>query len=88
MRKLILLMHVSPDGFVARPDGSIVWTSSGEVMFDDVEKIKVESDPAHYCRVTFPMMESYRGTAADRAETVELICTPDGCCSSSLRNES
>jgi hypothetical protein len=34
MRKLILLMHVSLDGFVVRSDGSMDWIQVGDEMFE------------------------------------------------------
>jgi len=35
MRKIILFMHVSPDGFVAGPNGEMNWIKVDEEIFDD-----------------------------------------------------
>ena len=59
MRKVIFLMHVSLDGFVAGPNGEMDWI----VYNDDVEKyahaLHSQTDAAIYGRVTYQMMDSY-----------------------------
>ena len=64
MRKIILLMHASLDGFVAGPHGEMDW-----IIFDDElgmyhDKFIASCDAAIYGRVTFQMMESYWPMAA------------------------
>ena len=59
MRKLILFMHTSLDGFVAGPNGEMDWIIVGEEMFDHAAKQTEEADTALYGRVTYQMMESY-----------------------------
>jgi dihydrofolate reductase len=66
MRKLILFMHTSLDGFVAGPKGEMDWIIVGEEMFAYAGKQTDESDTALYGRVTYQMMESYWPTAADK----------------------
>ena len=66
MRKIVLLMHVSLDGFVAGPNGEMDWIIVDEEMFDYAAKRTAEADTALYGRVTYEMMQSYWPTAADQ----------------------
>src|SRR5258708_2542026 len=63
MRKVILLMHTSLDGFVAGPNGEMDWIVFDEELADDVGKLTDGADTALYGRITFQMMESYWPTA-------------------------
>jgi dihydrofolate reductase len=65
MRKLILLMHVSVDGFVAGPNGEMDWIKFDEEISDYVGQLTDSSDTAIYGRTTYQMMESYWPTAAE-----------------------
>jgi dihydrofolate reductase len=66
MRRLVLLMHISLDGFVAGPDGEFNWIKVDDELFDYSGKLTDEADTALYGRVTYQMMESYWPTAADK----------------------
>jgi dihydrofolate reductase len=66
MRKLVLFMHTSLDGFVAGPSGEMDWITVDEEMFDYAGKRTNEADTALYGRITYEMMESYWPTAADQ----------------------
>ena len=66
MRKIISLMHVSLDGFVASPNGELDWVKLDDELFGHVEKRVSKTDSAMYGRKTFELMESYWPTAADR----------------------
>jgi len=44
MRKLVLLMHTSLDGFVARPNGEMDWIQVGDEMFDIAGERTNEAD--------------------------------------------
>lgn len=66
MRKLILFMHTSLDGFVAGPQGEMDWIHVDESIFDLVGNRIAETDTALYGRVTYQMMEGYWPTAADQ----------------------
>ncbi|MEO5782607.1 MAG: dihydrofolate reductase family protein [Ginsengibacter sp.] len=66
MRKLILFMHTSLDGFVAGPKGEMDWILVGEEMFDYAAQQTHEADTALYGRVTYQIMQSYWPTAADK----------------------
>src|SRR3954447_22866537 len=65
MRKIISLMHVSLDGFVAGPNGEMDWIKVDEELFDHIGKRISESDAALYGRVTYEMMQNYWPTAGD-----------------------
>ncbi len=66
MRKLILFMHTSLDGFVAGPKGEMDWIIVSEEMFDHAAQQTAQADTALYGRVTYQMMESYWPTAGDK----------------------
>lgn len=66
MRKLVQFMHVSLDGFVARPNGEMDWIIVDEEIFDSASARTNQSDTALYFRKTFEMMEGYWPTAADQ----------------------
>jgi dihydrofolate reductase len=66
MRKIILFMHTSLDGFVAGPNGEMDWINVDDDMFEYAGKQTDEADTALYGRVTYEMMESYWPTAADQ----------------------
>ncbi|MCX6151219.1 MAG: dihydrofolate reductase family protein [Ignavibacteriales bacterium] len=66
MRKIILSMHTSLDGFVGGKNGELDWIKFNDEMFDLVGKFSDEADAALYGRVTYQMMENYWPTAADK----------------------
>jgi dihydrofolate reductase len=66
MRRLVLFMHVSLDGFVAGPNGEMDWIKVDDQMFEYVGRRINECDTALYGRVTYQMMEGYWPTAADQ----------------------
>ncbi len=66
MRKLVLLMHVSLDGYVAGPNGEMDWIKVDEELFDYTQQQTDLADAALYGRVTYEMMESYWPGAADQ----------------------
>lgn len=66
MRKLVLFMHTTLDGFVAGPNGEMDWITVSEEMFEYAGKRTNESDTALYGRVTYEMMQSYWPTAAEQ----------------------
>ena len=66
MRKIILSLHTTLDGFVAGPNGEMDWIKFDDEMFDLVGKFTDEADTALYGRITYQMMESYWPTAADK----------------------
>ena len=66
MRKLILLEHITLDGFAGGPKGELDWIKFDDEMFADVGSITKDADTALYGRVTFQIMESYWPTAAEQ----------------------
>jgi dihydrofolate reductase len=66
MRKLVLFMHASLDGFVAGPNGEKDWIKVDDAIFEFASQRTNESDTALYGRVTFEMMDAYWPTAADQ----------------------
>lgn len=66
MKKVVLFMHLSLDGFVAGPNGEMDWITVDDHIFDYAGTRINESDTALYGRVTFDLMEGYWPTAADQ----------------------
>lgn len=52
-------MHVSLDGFVAGPDGSMDWVHVDPELFEYTATITDEADTAVYGRITYQMMAHY-----------------------------
>jgi dihydrofolate reductase len=68
MRKVILLEHMSLDGFLAGPKGEMDWIRVDEELFGPVTAITDNADTAIYGRVTYQMMEGYWPMAGDKPE--------------------
>jgi len=66
MRKIILFMHTTLDGFTAGLKGEMDWIKLNDEMFDYAAKRTEEADTALYGRVTYQMMQSYWPTAGDQ----------------------
>ena len=66
MRKIVLFMHLSLDGYAAGTKGEMDWIHVDEEIFDYAAQRTNESDTALYGRVTYELMESYWPTAADK----------------------
>jgi dihydrofolate reductase len=66
MRKIILSLHTTLDGFVAGPNGEMDWIKLDAEMFDLVGGFTDDADTALYGRITYEMMDSYWPTAADK----------------------
>jgi dihydrofolate reductase len=73
MRRLVSLMHVSLDGFVAGLDGSMAWINISEDVFDLVGELTSKADTALYGRVTYDMMEGFWPTAASQPNPTKHI---------------
>jgi dihydrofolate reductase len=71
MRNVILLMHVSLDGFVAGPNGEMDWIRFDDQLVDDVAELTATADTALFGRVTYQMMEGYWPTAADSPDATK-----------------
>ena len=68
MRKVILLMHMSLDGYVGGPNGELDWISLDEEIWDYVSAITDTADTALYGEKTYRLMEDYWPTAADEPD--------------------
>lgn len=66
MRKIVISLHTTLDGFVAGPNGEMDWIKFDDALFDLVGKFTNEADTALYGRVTYEMMQGYWPTAADQ----------------------
>jgi dihydrofolate reductase len=66
MRKVLLFMHTSLDGFVGGPNGEMDWINVDDAIFDYAGNRTDEADTALYGRVTYQMMEGYWPTAANQ----------------------
>src|SRR5687768_12388085 len=66
MRKLVLFMHASLDGFVAGPNGEMDWINVEDELFEYASAETQLADTALYGRVTYQMMDGYWPTAADQ----------------------
>lgn len=65
MRKVVLLMHFSLDGFVAGPNGELDWIIAGGEIQTHVHRLLDRVDTGIYGRVTYEGMESYWPTVPD-----------------------
>jgi dihydrofolate reductase len=63
MRKLILAINISLDGFIAGPDGDLDWTIADEEMHDYYAAVLNQADAILYGRVMYEMMADYWPTA-------------------------
>ena len=64
MRKLVVFMHVTLDGFVAGPKGEMDWINICNEIFEYAGKQTDLADTALYGKNTFLMMNRYWPTAA------------------------
>jgi dihydrofolate reductase len=59
MRKIIFLMHVSLDGYVAGPNGEMDWIGYNDELVQYSASLHDSTDAVIYGRVTFQMMEYF-----------------------------
>ena len=59
MRKVVFLIHMSLDGFVAGPNGEMDWIVYNEDVEHYGHALHQSTDTAIYGRITYEMMESY-----------------------------
>jgi dihydrofolate reductase len=71
MRNVLLLMHVSLDGFVAGPNGEMDWIQMDDEIIADVAGLTASADSALFGRVTYEMMAGYWPTAADSPDATQ-----------------
>jgi dihydrofolate reductase len=65
MRKLILLAHISLDGFVAGPNGELDGFPKGEENLQFVCDLTANADTALFGRISYELLNRYWPTAKD-----------------------
>ncbi|MEC0239833.1 dihydrofolate reductase family protein [Paenibacillus dokdonensis] len=65
MRKLVLFMHVSLDGYASDSNGGLDWIPYNEEIEKYAEEVVAEVGSPVYGRTTYRMMESYWPTVLD-----------------------
>ena len=68
MRNVLLLEHLSLDGFLAGPTGEMDWIHVDEDLFAANTPIFQTADAAIFGRTTYAMMAAYWPTAADNPD--------------------
>lgn len=66
MRKVVLLEHVSLDGFVSGPNGEMDWIRFDDDLVDYFAPLTDNADSVIFGRVTYQMMAGYWPTAAEK----------------------
>jgi dihydrofolate reductase len=66
MRKLILVVHTSLDGFVAGSNGELDGFDAGEENLEFICKLTEEADTALFGRISYQLLESNWPTARNR----------------------
>ena len=65
MRKLVLLAHISLDGFVAGPKGELDGFESAAENLDFVCQLTEDADAALFGRISYQLLDNYWPTAKD-----------------------
>ena len=68
MRNIILLAHISLDGYMADPDGDLRFVTIDDEIIEHIYPQIEPIDTAIYGRVTYELMESYWPTMLDQPE--------------------
>ena len=71
MRKVMLLMHVSLDGFTAGPHSEMEWIAVDDEMWSYVTAITDTADTVIFGRQTYQGMASYWPTAAEQPHATQ-----------------
>ena len=71
MRRIVLLEHVSLDGYVGGPNGEMDWIRVGDEMWHYVDPLTANADAAIFGRKTYEMMISYWPTAGEQPNATE-----------------
>ncbi|MDX1993318.1 MAG: dihydrofolate reductase family protein [bacterium] len=69
MRKIIFLMHVTLDGYVAGPNGEMDWITYNEEVAQYSHDLHATTDAAIYGRVTYEMMAGYWPTVLSNPDS-------------------
>ncbi|OME77216.1 dihydrofolate reductase [Paenibacillus sp. FSL A5-0031] len=68
MRKLVLFMHVSLDGYASDSNGGLDWIPYNEELEKYAEEVVAEVGSPVYGRTTYRMMESYWPSVLDNPD--------------------
>src|SRR5829696_1901958 len=68
MRKLVLVVHTSLDGFVAGPNGELDGFDSGEENLEAVCQLTKEADAALFGRISYQLLNSDWPTKKDNPD--------------------
>lgn len=68
MRNVILLEHMSLDGYLASVDGGLDWARVDDELWEYLGPIINSCDTVMYGRTTYAMMAAYWPTAADQPD--------------------
>src|SRR5258706_3597512 len=71
MRKIILIAHISLDGFVAGPNGELDGFDASEENLQFVCKLTGEADTALFGRISYQLLDSYWPTARDMSNATK-----------------
>lgn len=71
MRKLILIVHTSLDGFVAGTKGELDGFDASQENLEFVCKITEEADAALFGRISYKLLNDFWPTAKDRANATK-----------------
>jgi dihydrofolate reductase len=75
MRKIIFLIHISLDGYVAGPNGEMDWIVYTDELESYVHALHASTDAAIYGRVTYQLMEGYWPHVLDAPASTEGACS-------------
>ena len=71
MRKLVLIVHISLDGYAAGPNGELDGFEAGEENLEFVCKLTEEADAALLGRISYELLNYYWPAAKDRPKATK-----------------
>jgi dihydrofolate reductase len=71
MRKVVVSLHVTLDGFAAGSNGEMDWIKFDDRLFDFVKVLTNNANTALYGRKTWQMMEAYWPTAGSKPDATK-----------------
>jgi dihydrofolate reductase len=71
MRKLVLIVHLSLDGYVAGPNGELDWFPKGDENLGFVNEIVQNADATLMGRVSFELLDRYWPSAFQKSDATK-----------------
>jgi dihydrofolate reductase len=71
VRRVILLEHISLDGYLAGPQGEMDWINTDDDVWHYVHPVLDRADTVIWGHLTYKMMEEYWPTAPDRPDATQ-----------------